>query len=176
MATDSRTKPGKRSSSKPIRYFYLNSDLHRVLRVTRPADLVEAWNFREGKRVTYVWSDVRKRMERAFTLQEVCKLIGRHRVQIENYILDGKIRAPQRIYSLDENRTPGKYYFSESDVLGVHDFLLTVHIGRPRRDGKVTPGKMPTKAELRALMKHDVMTYIKTDDNEFRPVWKEVEW
>jgi hypothetical protein len=53
---------------------------------------------------------------------------------------------------------------------------LTVHIGRPRKDGRVTPGRMPSKAELRALMRHDTMTYVKNADGEFTPVWKEVDW
>lgn len=176
MAPKARTDKGKRSSSKPLKYFYINGDLHRVLRVVRPSDLVEAWNYPLGKRVGYIWSDVKKRKENAFTLQEVCSMVGRHRVQVELYILEGKIKTPQRIYTLDGDKKPGKYFFSESDVLDLHDYLLTVHIGRPRKDGKITPGKMPTKAELRAIMKHDLVTYVKTDDNEFKPIWKEIEW
>lgn len=163
-------------AKKPLRYFYINGELHRVIRVIRPADLVEAWNYPQGKRAGYVWSDVRKKMERAFTLMQVSKMIGRNRVQIELYILEGKIKAPQRAYSLDGEKKPGKYLFSESDVLDLHDYLLTVHRGRPRADGRITPGPMPTKAELRAMMKHDMVTYIKTDDNQFRPIWKEVDW
>ncbi len=165
-----------KAKNKTLRYFYINGDLHKVIRIVRPSDLVEAWNYREGKRAGYVWSDVRKRMENAFTLQQVSAMVGRHRVQIENYILHGMIKTPQRAYSLDGNKTPGKYLLSESDVLGLHDYLLTVHIGRPRKDGKITPGKMPTRAELRSIMKHDLITYVKTDDNEFRPIWKEVDW
>lgn len=176
MATESGNSTRQRSSRKPLRYFYVNSDLHKVLRVVRPQDFVEAWNYRLGKRVGYVWSDVRKRMESAFTMQQVSNMIGRHRVQIENYILAGDIKAPQRIYTLDGEKKPGKYFFSESDVLDLHDYLLTIHVGRPRKDGKITPGKMPTKAELRAMMKHDVVTYVKTSDNEFKPIWKEVDW
>lgn len=109
-------------------------------------------------------------------MQQVGKMIGRTRVQIENYILRGDIRRPQRIYTLDVEKKPGKYFFSEADVLGLHDYLLTVHIGRPRKDGRITPGKMPSKAELRAMMKHDLVTYVKTDEGEFRPIWKEIDW
>ncbi len=176
MADSTRGNKGKRRSSKPLRYFYINGDLHKVLRVVRPADLVDAWNYKTQKTVVYIWSDVLKKMERAFTLQEVCKMIGRHRVQVEWYILHGKIRTPQRLYAFNDERSPGKYMFSETDVLAVHDYLLTVHIGRPRKDGKITPGKMPTKVELRAIMKHDIVTYVKTENDEFRPIWKEVEW
>lgn len=167
-----RRSPNKRV----VRYFYLNSDLHRVLRIVRAQDFVEAWCFREEKRKGYVWSDVRKRMENAFTLQQVSSMIGRHRVQIEKYILAGEIRSPQRIYSLDEDRKPGKYFFSEADVLDLHDYLLTVHRGRPRKDGLITPGRMPSKAELRAMMRHDTVHYVKSSSGEFTPIWKEVDW
>lgn len=169
--TRQRGRPNKR-----VKYFYLNSDLHKVLRIVRAQDYVEAWSYREGKVKGYVWSDVRKRMENAIPLMKVSELIGRHRVQIENYILRGNIRTPQRLYSLDESRKPGKYMFSESDVMDLHDYLLTVHIGRPRADGRITPKNMPSKSELRAMMRHDTVTYVKTSDGEFTPVWKEVDW
>jgi hypothetical protein len=176
MATNTGNSARQRRSRKSVKYFFVNSDLHKVLRVVRPEDFVEAWNYRLGKRVGYVWSDVRKRMENAFTLQQVAAMIGRHRVQLQNYILNGDIATPQRVYTLDGEKKPGKYFFSEADVLDLHDYLLTVHIGRPRKDGKITPGKMPTKAELRAMMKHDMVTYVKTAENEFKPIWKEVDW
>jgi len=176
MDNKKRASTRKRRSNKRITYFFLNGDLHKVLRVVRASDYVEAWNYPQGKRMAYAWSDVRKRMERALTLQEVSNLIGRHRVQVEIYILKGYIKTPQRVYTLDGDRKPGKYMFSESNVMDLHDYLLTVHIGRPRKDGKITPSQMPTKAELRAMMRHDTVTYVKNADGEFTPVWKEVEW
>lgn len=175
MATKGRRGSRSRNRSD-LRYFYLNSNLYKILRVNRPQDFVEVWNFTEHRVEGLIWSDVRKRAERAFTLQEVCSMIGRTRVTVELAIVEGKIKAPQRIYTLDLDRKPGKYLFSEKDVLDVHDYFLTVHVGRPRADGKITPGKMPTKQELRAMMRHDTVLYVKNDDGEFVPVWKEVEW
>lgn len=176
MVATSRNSTRQRSYRKRVRYFYLNQDLHRVLRIVRPEDFVEAWCYREERVVGYVWSDVRKNMQRAFTLQQVSAMIGRHRVQLQTYILNGDIKSPQRIYTLDGDKKPGKYFMSESDVLALHDYLLTVHVGRPRNDGKITPGKMPTKAELRAMMKHDVVTGVMRPGGEFVPTWKEVDW
>lgn len=176
MATDQGKRARQRSNARRIRYFYLNGDLHKVLRVNRPQDFVEAWNYREGKVMGYVWSDVKKRMEKAMTMIEVGKLVNRHRVQIQNYILAGLIEAPQRQYTLDERRKPGKYMFSETDVMKLHEYLLTVHRGRPRKDGRITASHLPTRSELAALMKHDIMTYVKVGDGEFVPAWKEPEW
>lgn len=177
MAVENRTGARPRRKRKPkVRYFFLEGELHKVLAINRAQDLLTAWHYREGKTVAYVWSDARKRMGKAFTMQQVSQMIGRHRVNIEWYILRGNIREPQRIYALDGTKKPGKYMFSEKDIFELHDYLLTVHIGRPRKDGKITPGKMPSRAELRGMVNHDTVMYVKTDDDEFVPVWKEPDW
>lgn len=175
MATKGRR--GTRSrNGRNVKYFYLNANLYRVLRIVRAEDFVECWNYTTHRREGLVWSEVRKRSERAFPLSEVCKMLGRTRVTLEQAIIAGKIPAPQRLYTLDLERKPGKYMFSEKDILSLHDYYLTVHVGRPRADGKITPGRMPTKAELRAMMRHDTVLYVQNDDGEFVPVWKEVDW
>jgi len=133
MAMENGTKPRHRRKRRKarLRYFYLNGDLHKVLSVSRAQDFAICWNFQQGKRAGYVWSDVRKRAEKAFTTKQVGAMIGRHRVNIERDILDGKIKAPQRSYTLDSNRRLLYYFFSEENVYDLHSYLLTVHIGRP---------------------------------------------
>lgn len=161
---------------KRLTYFFMDGDLHKILKVNRSSNLASTWNYPQSKRVGYVWSDLRRNHGKAFTLTEVSKMIQRHRVNVENYILEGKIKKPQRTYSLDGTRKPGKYFFSEKDVFDLHDYLLTVHIGRPRKDGETTPGRMPSKLELRAMMRNDTTMYVKTESGEFMPIWKELEW
>lgn len=176
MADEVGNRPTKRRKRNRLRYFYLDSKLHKVLRINRPQDLVVAWDFVEGKRTAYVWSTVRKTHGKAYTIVEVSELVNRHRVNIERYILDGKIRAPQRAYSLNGEKTPGAYYFSEKDVYELHDYLLTVHRGRPRKDGRITPSGIPSRAELRAMMVSGSATYVKNEAGEFIQVWKENDW
>ena len=175
MASQSRKGARRRSNPKRITYFYLNSDLHKVLRVNRAQDFVEAWNYRERRVMGYIWTDVKKRMERALSLLEVADLFDRHRVQIQNYILDGVIPRPQQTYSLTTGAR-GKYFFSETDVMRLHDYLLTVHHGRPRKDGWINTGPLPTKAELRAALRHNIINYVKNAEGEFVVAWKEPEW
>jgi len=178
MAMENGSKPRSRRNRKSpkLRYFYLNGDLHKVLSVTRAQDFVVCWNFPQGKRVGYVWSDVRKRHGRAFRLKQVAEMIGRNVTTIKWDIIKGNIVRPQRIYTLDGNKNPGTYYFSEEDVYGLHDYIMTVHRGRPRRDGQITPASIPSKMELRAMMRHDIVTYIKSESGEFIPMWKEQDW
>jgi hypothetical protein len=165
-----------RQKKKKLRYFYLDNQLHKVISINHPLDECVAWNYSEERRVMFIWSDLRRRYAKAFTLTEVSNMIGRHRVNVERYIVHGCIRAPQRAYTLDDQKKPGKYFFTEENVYELYDYLLTVHIGRPRKDGKITPGRLPSRVELRAMMRHDVQIVRKTSGGEFVPVWKEINW
>lgn len=176
MPTKDGSRTSKRSNRNRVRYFYLNGKLHKVLRIIRPADLMECWSFQDRKTVTYIWSDARKKMTSAFPLAQVAKMLGRNRVTLELFITNEIIPTPQRIYTLDGTFRPGKYLLSEDDVMGLHDYLLTVHTGRPRKDGRITPRPMPSKAELRAMMRHDVVQGVMSSDGKFIPTWKETEW
>jgi hypothetical protein len=168
-------KQGK-GTSKKFRHFYINNQLHRVLRQSRGEDLLIAWDYQLGKRVAYSLSDVKKNMQHAYPISEVVRIIGKHEDTIKRHLYAGNLKYPQQAYSLNGNKTPGKYYWSESDIRDMHNFFKTVHRGRPRSDGAITVGDMPSRAELEALMKQENVLYIKNDDGTFVPVWKQPEW
>jgi hypothetical protein len=148
---------------KKFVYFFLNGKVHKVLRLSRAKDEVIAWSYVDKKRVMYSYAQVDKHMERAYTVVEVGKILGRHRVTIEEYILQGKIKQPQKVYPISNpDSTWSKYMLSESDILGIHQFIIDAgHI----RD-------LPSKLELQAILKHNLILYTKTDDGKFVPVWK----
>lgn len=175
MANGTRSRARKRSKRK-VKFFYLDGNLHQLLHVIRPSDLCVAWSYPERKRKGYVWSDVQKRMTNAYTISETAKLLNRAPIAIRKYLENGDIDYPQRRHKMDENYKPTVYMFSEDDVLKIHDYLLTVHWGRPRHDGLVRPKPMPTRAELKALMRHDTVMYVKSSDDEYVPLWKEPDW
>ena len=77
---------------KKFVYFFLNGKVHKVLRLSRAKDEVVAWCYPDKKRLMYSYSQVDKGMERAYTVVEASKILGRHRVTIEEYILQGKIK------------------------------------------------------------------------------------
>jgi hypothetical protein len=148
---------------KKFVYFFLNGKVHKVLRLSRAKDEVIAWSYVDKKRVMYSYAQVDKHMERAYTVVEVGKILGRHRVTIEEYILQGKIKQPQKVYPISNpDSTWSKYMLSESDILDIHQFIIDAgHI----RD-------LPSKLELQAILKHNLILYTKTDDGKFVPVWK----
>jgi hypothetical protein len=148
---------------KKFVYFFLNGKVHKVLRLSRAKDEVVAWSYLDNKRVMYSYAQVDKHMERAYGIVEVSKIIGRHRVTIEEYILQGKVKQPQKVYPISNpDSSWSKYMFSESDILDIHQFIIDAgHI----RD-------LPSRAELQALLKHNLILYTKTIDGKFVPVWK----
>ena len=148
---------------KKFVYFFLNGKVHKVLRLSRARDEVIAWSYLDKKRMMYSYSQVDKNMEKAYTILETSKILGRHRVTIEEYILQGKIRQPQKVYPISNpESTWSKYMLSESDILDIHQFILD--------DGHIRD--LPSKAELKALLKNSLILYTKTTDGKFVPVWK----
>jgi hypothetical protein len=85
---------------KKFVYFFLNGKVHKVLKLSRAKDEVIAWSYLDKKRMMYSYSQVDKNMEKAYTILEASKILGRHRVTIEEYILQGKIKQPQKVYPI----------------------------------------------------------------------------
>ncbi len=155
---------GKRQGvRKKFLYFFLNDKIHKVLRSSRAKDEVVAWCYPDRKRVLYSYSLVEKNMENAYSIKDAGKLLNRHKVTIEEYILAGKIKVPQKVYPISNPESSWfKFMLSESDILDIHQFILD--------DGYLT--NLPSRTELKALLKHNMILYTKTVDGSFVPVWK----
>jgi hypothetical protein len=158
--------------SKPLRYFFYHGNLHKKVHINRGADIITAFDYRQGKVCKHIYTDVRKNGEKAFSTVEVAKMIRRTRKTIEEAIMFGYIERPQITYGMDENRRDYAYYWSEKDIMDLHGYFITVHRGRPRKDGLVTPSNLPTASELRAMIRQGTVLYVKTDSGEFVPTWQ----
>jgi len=159
MARESR-----KSKAKRLVYFFLEGKIHKSIRISRARDEIVAWCYPEKRRVMYSYSLVKKYMENAYTLKEAAQLLNKHKITLEDYILDGKIQAPTRIYPISNPDDPGwsMYMLKEEDILKIHQFILD--------DGYSS--STPSKSELLALFKHNTILYTKTTDGRFVPVWK----
>ena len=111
----------------------------------------------------YSYSQVEKYMGKAYGMKDVSALLNKHTVTLHDYILEGKIKAPQKIYPIGDpdNKNWSKYMFCEKDILELHEFILD----------SGHSGNVPSKAELLGLLKHNIILYTKTDSG-FIPVWK----
>src|SRR6478609_10659561 len=133
----------QRPKTKPLRYFFYRGDLHKKIHIHRPNDLVTAWNYKTDSVQKYVYSDVRRNGEQAFSTRQVEILIGRSQTSIKTALRSGMVHTPQLTYGLDENRNGYAYYWCEKDIMELRDYFASVHHGRPRKDGMVTPKDLP---------------------------------
>lgn len=157
-----RTKRAR--TTKALLYFFLEGKIHKSLHVSRARDEVTAWCYPERKRVMYNYSLVKKYMQRAYTLKEAAKVLNKHKITIEDYILAGKIQAPIKIYPISNPDSTGwsKYMLTEEDILKIHQFILD--------DGYSS--STPSRTEILALFRNNIILYTKTTDGRFVPVWK----
>jgi hypothetical protein len=157
MARKSRKNQRKRFS-----YFFLNNKIHKVLNYSRAKDELIAWCYPDKRRVLYSYSQVLKNMDNAYSVKQVAQILNKHKVTIEDYILEGKIKYPKKVYPIgNPDSSWYKFMFSESDIMDIHQFILESGYSK----------NMPSNSELRALLKHNMILYTKTD-NGFVPVWK----
>ncbi len=149
---------------KRLLYFFLDGKIHKSLRISRARDEIVAWCYPERRRVMYNYSLVNKHMQKAYTLREAAKLLNRHKITVEDYILAGKIQQPTKIYPISNPESTGwsQYMLTEEDILKIHQFILD--------DGYSS--STPSRTELVALLRNDIILYTKTTDGRFIPVWK----
>ena len=159
-----------------VLYFYLDGKLYKTLHRNRAEDLIIVWDYILEKRVAYSLSNVQKNRTNAYTVTQAAKMINRSVDTIKRHWRAGDIKRPFRTYSLDGQKRPNKYFFSEEDIRAMQEFFKTVHRGRPRKDGLITPSNIPSIAEIEALIRNEKVLYAKNDEGEFVPVWKQPEW
>ena len=153
----------RQRTRKKLQYFFLNDKIHKVIKLSRARDEVIAWCYPDKKRVLYPYTLVEKNMENAYSVKDAAALLNRHKVTVEEYILAGKIKEPQKVYPISNPESKWfKFMLSESDILDIHQFILDAGYIRD----------LPSRTELQAILKHNLILYTKTNDGRFVPVWK----
>ena len=156
-------RKNRQRSRKKLQYFFINGKIHKVIKSTRAKDELIAWCYPDKKRMLYSYHLIEKNMENAYSVKDAAALLNRHKVTVEEYILAGKIKEPQKVYPISNpTSTWFKFMMSESDILDLHQFILDAGYLRD----------LPSRAELKAILKHNLILYTKTNDGSFVPVWK----
>lgn len=177
MVANKGNSVNKRIPSKPLRYFFIEGKPYKALRRVRAADLLVAWSYEDRCKVNFINSEVRKRHQKAWTTSDVQRFLSSGRTKIQEAINEDYIPAPYKIESLAGTGKKWKYLWTEKDIFRLHDYFLTIHRGRPRKDGQTTTeSKIPTRAELRARMNDEVSYFVQDSAGNFVKVWKEPEW
>jgi hypothetical protein len=153
--------------------WFLNGDLVRLYHSSRSTGMVTVYNITKDRLETCLRSDFRRNRQRAYTVAETAKLVNRHRKYIPDLIKRGMIPAPIGSSFEGKRGWQVRAYYSEDHVKEIRAILASIHIGQPRKDKLITNNMTPTSQELTRRMGDGILTYTKTEDGRFIPVWSE---
>ena len=157
--------------------YFINNELVRLLHSNRPNNICSLYNYHNGKEQTMLLSDFKKHRKRAFSMANTVKLFKRSRMQFERMIAAGTINPPVGATLGGKRKWQVMSYYSEDELFRIRDIISNIHIGRPRKDGRITPRKdVMSERDLRSLLGDAIMLYTKTEDGRFIPVWQEETW
>lgn len=159
------------NGSKKI--WFLNGDLVKVKHSSRASGTVALYNINKDRiEICFIYEFKTKR-EKAYTVAEMAKLLNYHRKYIPMLIKKQLIPAPVGSTVGGKSEFQKRAYYSESQIRDIRDILATIHIGQPRKDGLITNNKIPTRQELTRRMGDGILTYTKTEDGRYIPIWNE---
>jgi hypothetical protein len=153
--------------------WFLNGDLVRVHHLGKSNGIMSVYNMNKDQLESCLVGDFKKNRERAYTVGEVAILVNRHRKYMPSLMKRGVIPEPRGASKGGERGWQIRCYYSESQVYEIRDILSTYHMGRPRKDKLITNDITPTRQELTRRLGSGILTYTRTEDGRFIPVWSE---
>jgi hypothetical protein len=164
---------GKYAKKDKRLIFFLNGELHKLVRTNKSANICYAYNFNKKEIVKYTYRDYIKFKKRAFRIGEVAEIMRRHPDRIRVGLEDGLIKRP---YLVEYKTRSGIFYFSEDDLYEIRNYFANLHRGRPRSDGIIVSKNVPTEQEIDAILGKRQMLYVRTQEGKYVPVWKAEEF
>lgn len=153
--------------------WFLNGDLVRVHHLNKSNGIMSVYNITKDRIESCLINDFKKNRQKAYTVGETADLVNRHKKYLPRLMKKGIIPFPMGSQKGGERGWQVRSYYSESQVYEIRDILSTYHIGRPRKDKLITNDITPSKAELTRRMGSGILTYTRTEDGRFIPIWSE---
>jgi len=153
--------------------WFLNGDLVRVHHLNRSNGIMSVYNITKDQIESCLINDFKKNRERAYTVGQTADLVNRHKKYMPSLMKRGVIPFPTGSQKGGARGFRVRSYYSESQVRAIRDILATYHIGRPRKDKLITNDITPSNQELTRRMGDGILTYTKTEDGRFIPIWNE---
>lgn len=168
-------------------FLYINGELYRKLQTNKSDDVYMAQNCRTKRIQTFSYKVVRDTHEIAYNTKEVSTILGRSPASIRKTIKQGHVSPQKQSYNtfkgIQEVNLPDivngtttntgrcEYYFTPEEVHEIRDYYA--HGMQYARSGKRA---VPTKQELRSMMEHSVVLYVKAKDGSFVPTWQAIDF
>ena len=153
--------------------WFLNGDLVRSHHINRSNGIMSVYNIMHDRIESCLISDFKKNRQRAYTVGQTAELVNRHKKYMPDLMKRGVIPHPTGSQKGGATAWQVRSYYSELQVNEIRDILASYHHGRPRNDGLITNDVTPTKQELTRRMGDGILTYVRTEDGRFVPVWNE---
>lgn len=153
--------------------WFLNGSLVRTHHLNRSNGIMSVYNITEDRIESCLISDFKKNRERAYTVGQSADLVNRHKKYMPNLMNRGVIPFPTGSQKGGATGWQIRSYYSESQIRAIRDILASYHIGRPRLDKLITNDITPTKQELTRRLGDGILTYTRTEDGRFIPLWAE---
>lgn len=165
------------STSKIIpgnkKVWFLNGDLVRVHHLNRSNGIMSVYNIIQDRIESCLIADFKKNRERAYTVGETAQLVNRHKKYMPSLMKRGIIPFPTGSQKGGATAWQVRSYYSESQVREIRDILASYHMGRPRKDKLITNDITPSSQDLTRRMGDGMLTYTRTEDGRFIPIWHE---
>lgn len=153
--------------------WFLNGDLVRVHHINRANGIMSVYNIIKDQIESCLISDFKKNRERAYTVGQTADLVNRHKKYLPSLMFREVIPYPTGSQKGGDRGWQVRSYYSESQVRAIRDILATYHMGRPREDRLITNNITPSPQELTRRMGDGILTYTRTEDGRFIPIWSE---
>lgn len=151
--------------------FFLDGDLHRRLKVAKVDNVLVSWNYPKEETRHYIYTDVLKNHQQAFTIKEAGALIKRPVHEISLFMKNKVLDKPSGFEYHINSRRPKRLMWSEDDILDLRDRF---HELAPKdKYGYVkTQFKLASRAEVLAKLKsHGGYSIVDAQGNQVR-VWR----
>lgn len=178
MGSKSTTIANVGYNDKPVipgskKVWFLNGDLVRIHHLNKSNGIMSVYNIIKGQIESCLVTDFKRNRERAYTVGETADLVNRHKKYMPQLMKRGVIPHPTGSQKGGATGWQVRSYYSESQVHEIRDILASYHIGRPRNDRLITNDMTPTRQELTRRMGDGILTYTRTEDGRFIPIWSE---
>lgn len=155
------------------RVWFLNGDLVRVHHLNKSNGIMSVYNIIQDRIESCLVTDFKKNRERAYTVGETAQLVNRHKKYMPDLMNRGVIPRPTGSQKGGSTGWQVRSYYSESQVREIRDILATYHHGKARNDGLTTNNITPSSQDLTRRMGDGMLTYTRTEDGRFIPIWQE---
>ena len=151
----------------------LNGNLVRVYHINKSNGIMSVYNITKDQIESCLVNDFKKNRERAYTVGQTADLVNRHKKYMPQLMFKGTIPFPMGAQKGGARGWQIRSYYSESQVREIRDILASYHHGRPRKDKLITNADTPSRQELTRRMGDGILTYTRTEDGRFIPIWSE---